>query len=210
MTNHGGGPERNPIASRWLETLGNVSFIERPFHPTTLLSVARAAVKGRRRQHDTRRLLANLRESDQRLRTALHAGRLGAWEFDFATSRLAVAAEGRRSWAVPVVQEVGLDELMRGIAADDQPHVLKALGHSMASGRGLRRRSRASGGRTAASSGSMSARAWCATRRGTPRRFVGLASDISARKSAEAALQGMNEQFEKQVEERTAQLAQRT
>ena len=64
VTDHGGGPERNPIASRWLETLGNVSFIERPFHPTTLLSVARAAVKGRRRQHDTRRLLANLRESD--------------------------------------------------------------------------------------------------------------------------------------------------
>ena len=40
VTDHGGGPERNPIASRWLETLGNVSFIERPFHPTTLLSVA--------------------------------------------------------------------------------------------------------------------------------------------------------------------------
>ena len=87
VTNHGGGPERNPIASRWLETLGNVSFIERPFHPTTLVSVARAAVKGRRRQHETRRLLAHLRDSDERLRTALHAGRLTAWEFDFATSR---------------------------------------------------------------------------------------------------------------------------
>lgn len=90
VTNHGGGPERNPIASRWLETLGNVSFIERPFHPTTLLSVARAAVKGRRRQYETRRLLSHLRESDRRLRTALQAGRLAAWEFDFVTSRLAV------------------------------------------------------------------------------------------------------------------------
>ena len=36
VTDHGGGPERNPIAARWLESLGNVSFLERPFHPTTL------------------------------------------------------------------------------------------------------------------------------------------------------------------------------
>ena len=54
VTDHGGGPERNPIAARWLEALGNVSFLERPFHPTTLVSVARATMKGRRRQHETR------------------------------------------------------------------------------------------------------------------------------------------------------------
>jgi signal transduction histidine kinase/CheY-like chemotaxis protein len=70
VTNHGGGPERNPIASRWLETLGNVSFIERPFHPTTLVSIARAAVKGRRRQHETRSLLEDLRNGELRLQQA--------------------------------------------------------------------------------------------------------------------------------------------
>ncbi len=64
VTDHGGGPERNPIAARWLETLGNVSFIERPFHPTTLLSVARATVKGRRRQLETRSLLEDLRQGE--------------------------------------------------------------------------------------------------------------------------------------------------
>ena len=67
VTDHGGGPERNPIAARWLETLGNVSFIERPFHPTTLLSVARATVKGRRRQLETRSLLEDLRHGELRL-----------------------------------------------------------------------------------------------------------------------------------------------
>jgi len=66
VTDHG-GPERNPIAAHWLEALGNVSFIERPFHPTTLQSVARATLKGRRRQHETRVLLANLREGEVRL-----------------------------------------------------------------------------------------------------------------------------------------------
>jgi signal transduction histidine kinase/CheY-like chemotaxis protein len=67
ITDHGGGPERNPIAMRWVEALGNVSFIERPFHPTTLHSVVRTAIKGRRRQFETRTLLENLREGELRL-----------------------------------------------------------------------------------------------------------------------------------------------
>ena len=70
VTDHGGGPERNPIAGRWLETLGNVSFIERPFHPTTLTSVVRAALKGRRRQLETRALLEDLRNGELRLQKA--------------------------------------------------------------------------------------------------------------------------------------------
>jgi signal transduction histidine kinase/CheY-like chemotaxis protein len=70
VTNHGGGPERNPIAGRWIETLANVSFVERPFHPTTLLSVARTALKGRRRQLETRALLANLLQGESNLRAA--------------------------------------------------------------------------------------------------------------------------------------------
>jgi signal transduction histidine kinase len=67
VTDHGGGPERNPIAGRWLEALGNVSFIERPFHPTTLVSLVRATVKGRRRQLQTRALLEDLRQGELRL-----------------------------------------------------------------------------------------------------------------------------------------------
>ena len=67
VTDHGGGPERNPIAARLLEALGNVSFIERPFHPTTLVSLVRATIKGRRRQLETRSLLEDLREGELRL-----------------------------------------------------------------------------------------------------------------------------------------------
>ena len=67
VTDHGGGPERNPIAARWLEALGNVFFLERPFHPTTLSSLARAILKGRRRQYETRVLLENLRQGEFRL-----------------------------------------------------------------------------------------------------------------------------------------------
>jgi signal transduction histidine kinase len=66
VTDHG-GPERNPIATRWLDALGNVSFIERPFHPTTLMSVARSIIRGRHRQHETRSLLEDLRQGELRL-----------------------------------------------------------------------------------------------------------------------------------------------
>ena len=40
LTRRGGGLERNPAANRYLEMLGNVTFLERPFHPTTLISLA--------------------------------------------------------------------------------------------------------------------------------------------------------------------------
>src|SRR5688500_15541729 len=54
LTQKGGGLERNPSARRYLDLLGNVTFLERPFHPTTLVSLAQSAVRGRRRQYDAR------------------------------------------------------------------------------------------------------------------------------------------------------------
>jgi signal transduction histidine kinase/CheY-like chemotaxis protein len=56
LTRHGGGPERNPAAMEYTNILGNVTFLERPFHPTTLVSVVQTALHGRRRQHECRRL----------------------------------------------------------------------------------------------------------------------------------------------------------
>ena len=60
LTLRGGGLERNPAARRYLDTLGNVTFLERPFHPTTLLSLARSARRGRQRQYDARARLEEL------------------------------------------------------------------------------------------------------------------------------------------------------
>ena len=69
ITNSGGGLERNPAASRHLDVLGNVTFLERPFHPTTLVSLARSALRGRLRQYEARARLIELRESETRFRT---------------------------------------------------------------------------------------------------------------------------------------------
>ena len=69
LTRHGGGLERNPAAARHLEVLGNVTFLERPFHPTTLISIVRSAVRARRRQYDARARLIALQDSEARYRT---------------------------------------------------------------------------------------------------------------------------------------------
>jgi signal transduction histidine kinase/ActR/RegA family two-component response regulator len=62
LTQRGGSLERNPEAGRLLELLGNVTFLERPFHPTTFVSLARSAIRGRRRQYEARSRLEELKQ----------------------------------------------------------------------------------------------------------------------------------------------------
>ena len=68
LTRQGGGSERNPTAARLSKVLGNVSFLERPFHPTTLISVVMAALRGRRRQYEARTRLEELHTREAQLR----------------------------------------------------------------------------------------------------------------------------------------------
>jgi len=70
LTPRGGGVERNPDAARQMQALGNVGFLERPFHPTTLVSVVRTALRGRLRQYEARGRLEALRESESHARSA--------------------------------------------------------------------------------------------------------------------------------------------
>jgi len=59
------GPEtKMALASR----LGNVTILERPLHPVTLVSAARAALRARARQHVAERHVIDLETSERRLR----------------------------------------------------------------------------------------------------------------------------------------------
>jgi signal transduction histidine kinase len=73
LTEHGGGLERNPRAARLMEALGNVTFLERPFHPTTLISMVQTALRGRQRQHECRRLNEELESRVQERTSELAA-----------------------------------------------------------------------------------------------------------------------------------------
>ncbi|MDL5592294.1 ATP-binding protein [Bacillus subtilis] len=70
LLTHHGGSEQGP-SSRLSELLGNVTFLERPFHPATLVSLISAALRGRRRQYEARDRLIDLSESERRLQSTL-------------------------------------------------------------------------------------------------------------------------------------------
>jgi PAS domain S-box-containing protein len=62
----GSGPQnRRPAAAGHS---GNVYFLERPFHATTLLSMVRSGLRARRRQYQARALLEDLRAGEERFR----------------------------------------------------------------------------------------------------------------------------------------------
>jgi len=98
LTRKGGGLERNPGAGRFLDTLGNVTFLERPFHPTTLISLARAALRARRRQYDARARLKALQDSQERLRTVNETLEARARSAPESTSWRSPSCTRRRSW----------------------------------------------------------------------------------------------------------------
>ena len=52
LTGRGDAPGRSPLAQVVQDLLGNVTFLERPFHPTTFVNVARSALRARRRQYE--------------------------------------------------------------------------------------------------------------------------------------------------------------
>jgi signal transduction histidine kinase/CheY-like chemotaxis protein len=67
LTHRRDGAQHHPETPRLSELLGNVTFLERPFHPLTFLSVARTAAKGRFRQYEARARIQELAESKQHL-----------------------------------------------------------------------------------------------------------------------------------------------
>ncbi|MFJ2279632.1 ATP-binding protein [Pseudomonas sp. NPDC087803] len=70
LLTHHGGSEQGP-SSRLSQLLGNVTFLERPFHPATLVSLVSTALRGRRRQYEARDRLIDLSESERRLQSTL-------------------------------------------------------------------------------------------------------------------------------------------
>ncbi|WP_259149674.1 ATP-binding protein [Rhizobium sp. BIGb0125] len=205
LTNRGGGPERNPAAARLSEVLGNVSFIERPFHPTTFISVARSAMRGRRRQFDARARIEALDEGERRLQTALSAGRLGAWEFDLATGELITSTTFRSIFGRNATEEFSYTDLLATIHPEDVDRMQLAVRTTIETGADY-----AIEYRTIWSDGSVH---WAEIRaqlyrdrEGKAIKLVGVSADITARLKAEEHQRQLNEVLEERVAERTRKL----
>ncbi|AZV27100.1 hybrid sensor histidine kinase/response regulator [Pseudomonas syringae] len=70
LLTHHGGSGQGP-SSQLSKLLGNVTFLERPFHPATLVSLISTALRGRRRQYEARDRLIDLSNSERRLQSTL-------------------------------------------------------------------------------------------------------------------------------------------
>ena len=205
LTQRGGGPEHNPGAARLLELLGNVIFLERPFHPTTFLSVARTALKGRQRQYDARTRIEELFEGEERLRTALVAGRLGSWELDLKSWDLKASPGCKALYGRGPNEPLSYEQLVAAIHAEDRARMHQAIRTSFTTGGDY-----AVEYRTVWPDRSLH---WAESRArlvhdrfSAAVRLVGVSSDITDRKTAEDHLRRLNETLEERVRQRTAEL----
>lgn len=205
LTGRGGGPERNPSAWRLSELLGNVTFLERPFHPTTFISIARSALRGRQRQYDARTRIEELHEGEERLKTALLAGRLGSWELDLETWQLQGSSTFKAIFGRDDDRPFGYADLIAGVHPDDRARMQRAVQTSVATGKDYEIEYR-----TLWPDGSLH---WAdirarivQDREGRHPRMVGVASDITGRKTNEENLRQLNETLEERVTERTSEL----
>ncbi|MBX4875013.1 PAS domain-containing protein [Rhizobium bangladeshense] len=205
LTMRGGGPERNPSAARLSEVLGNVTFLERPFHPTSFISIIRTALKGRHRQYEARAQLEALSEGERRLQTALVAGRLGAWELELSSKALSVSPTCKEIFGRGADDDVTYDDLIESIHPEDRPVVEARLRQTIDTGRDYSIEHR-----TIWPDGSLH---WTEVhaqlytdRYGSARKLVGVCSDITTRKTAEDDLRRLNETLEERVKERTREV----
>ena len=219
LTHQGGGPERNPDAARLGEALGNVTFIERPFHPTTLVSIVGSAVRGRRRQYQTRAILEDLTESEGLLQTALNAGHLGALELHLPEFELEASDTCKTFYGRKPADPFSYQDLLAAIHPDDRAPRQEALDRSIKSGKDYSYEYRIIWPDGSVHWIDVRARA---VRRpdGSIKSMVGVSTDITARKTSEierdnllsqlaaerSALAELTATLEQRVEERSAEL----
>ena len=190
---------------RFSDLLGNVTFLERPFHPTTFISVARTALKTRQRQHEARARMEELHEGEERLRTALLAGRLGTWELDSRTWTLSASAAIKALFGRTPDQPFAYEDLLQSTHPDDRARIRECMIATIETGADY-----AAEYRIVWPDGSMH---WAEIRARLVRdrasknaRLVGVCSDITDRKTNEQALRRLNETLEQRVTERTSEL----
>jgi len=204
LLTHHGGPDQNPSAHLGRQ-LGNVTFLERPFHPATLVSLVTTAVRSRRRQYEARSRMEDLLESQQRLQHTLKAGRLGSWQLDVEFLTLNCSAISKSHFGRAEHQPFSYADWLQTVYPQDQPRMQSALQLSLDLADDFVIEFRNTWPDGSIHWVDARARAICAGN-GKVISLAGVTSDITERKQAESQLRRLNETLEQEVEERTSQL----
>lgn len=122
-------------------TARSMIMVERPVRMRTLLGMVQSALRARRHQYEIRDALllreqqtAALIAQDERLRFALAAGGLGAWELDFASKVVVCSELCRAIFGLVSNDNISFDDLLGSIAEQDRARVLVALDQLLAHG----------------------------------------------------------------------------
>ena len=219
LTHRGGGPERNPAALRLGQVLGNVSFLERPFHATTLTSMVRAAVRGRRRQYEAQVRLEEISEREEQLQTALTAGRLGSWTLDVERRMFHISETSRNHFGSISACEFSYEKLLQSVHPEDRNRLLEVMQHTLRTGADYVIEYRNIRADRSVHWVDVRARA-LKDKQGKVNCLVGVSSDITERKNSElererllgelaserTALSNLTRTLEQRVAERTGEL----
>ena len=203
MTRKNDGRERDSELAAISSALGNATFLERPFRPSTFGSVVAAARKARERQWEARAHIRTLRETELQLRSALRAGHLGAWRLDVETAVLIATDECKEVFGHAADAAFTLQDFLSQVHPDDGAAVRAVL------------RVRETGTDEIAQFRNLwpdgtlhwtELRARAARDLGGKLFLTGVVSDITERKTFVRALENLNQTLERKVAERTAAL----
>ena len=198
MLANGGRAPRSAQAAARVGELGNVVMLERPLHAEAMLGAVRSAIKARARQYEVRAAAAMLEEAvTQRtaeleaarsnLEFALDAAGMGSWELDLATGTIGRSvrhdeifgyAQPQSHWSV--------ERLLAHVDPAQRDGVAAAFRDAPLTG---------SVDVECAIEGADGSRRWITKKgrirhdaAGMPERLVGVVSDVTVRKEADAQL----------------------